>query len=225
MRDVTNADDHKPSRVLHSGHAVLTREIGQEEPTLTEAAFTRLLAWLDDGVDSKGERYVEVRRRLVAYFDRQNRRAPDTLADETLNRISRTLEKSGGIATTPPLRYCYVVARFVLLEDLRRERRHVRFDDVRHPHAVSRPAAAQTDDSSALVQERRLDCLDRCLRRLKPEQQELIVGYYADARRQRIDRRRDLAARLGITINALGIRAWRIRATLENCVGACCGSH
>jgi DNA-directed RNA polymerase specialized sigma24 family protein len=202
---------------------VLTQEIGQEEPTLTEVAFTRLLIWLDDGNDSDGERYLEVRRRLVAYFDRHNRPAPDTLADETLNRISRTLEKSA-IATKPPLRYCYVIARFVLLEDLRRERRHVPFDDVRHTNAVAWPASADADDAS-FVQERRLECLDRCLRKLKAEQQELIVDYYGDARRQRIDRRRGLAARLGITMNALGIRAWRIRAALENCVGACCGNR
>jgi len=201
---------------------VLTQEIGQEEPTLTEVAFTRLLTWLDDGTDSRGERYLEVRRRLVAYFDRQNRPAPDTLADETLNRISKTLEKSGAIVTKPPLRYCYVIARFVLLEDLRRERRHVRFDDVHHANVVAWPPPAHVDDAAAFVKEQRLECLDRCLRKLKPEQQNLIVDYYGDARRQRIDRRRDLAARLGITMNALAIRAWRIRATLENCVGACC---
>ena len=200
---------------------MLTQEIGQEEPTLTEVAFTRLLAWLDDGTESKGERYLEVRRRLVAYFDRQNRPAPDALADETLNRISKTLEKSGAIATKPPLRYCYVIARFVLLEDLRRERRHVRFDDVRHANVVAWPSP-DGDGGTAFVKERRLDCLDRCLRKLRPEQQNLIVDYYGDARRQRIDRRRDLAARLGITMNALAIRAWRIRATLEHCVDACC---
>jgi len=199
---------------------VLSQEIGQEEPTLTEVAFTRLLTWLDDGTDSDGEKYLEARRRLVSYFDRHNRPAPDALADDTLNRICRTLEQSGAIATKPPLRYCYVVARFVLLEDLRRERRHIQFDDVRHANAVTSSASA--DDDAAAVQERRLECLDQCLRRLKPEQQELIVDYYGDARRQRIDRRRGLAARLGITMNALSIRAWRIRTALESCVGACC---
>jgi DNA-directed RNA polymerase specialized sigma24 family protein len=209
---------------LHGSLAVLTQETFQEDPTLTEAAFARLLTWLDDGTDSDGESYLEARRRLVAYFDRKNRPAPDSLADDTLNRISRTLEKSGAIATTPPLRYCYVVARFVLLEDLRRERRHVRFDDVRHANAVTNSASGETNDA-AFVQERRLECLDGCLRKLKPEQQDLIVDYYGDARRQRIARRRDLAVRFGITMNALGIRAWRIRAALENCVGACCKSR
>jgi hypothetical protein len=57
---------------------------------------------------------------------------------------------------------------------------------------------------------------------LKPEQRELVVDYYGGAERQRIDRRRDLAARLGISMNALAIRVCRIRGALETCVDVCC---
>src|SRR6476659_6628318 len=103
-------------------------------------SFTRLLRWLDDGSDSQGERYLEMRRRLVAYFDRRNRPAPDTLADETFDRVSRTLEESGRINITPPARYCYVVARFVLLEDIRRGRRDVPFEETR-PASQHNPSA------------------------------------------------------------------------------------
>jgi hypothetical protein len=158
---------------------VLTQDVLREESGITQFAFRRLLAWLDDGVDSNGERYLEMRRRLVLYFDRRNRPAADELADETLNRIGRTLE-SGIIATRPPARYCYVVAKFVLLEDVRRARRHVPL-----------------------------------------EQRDLIVEYYADVRRQKIERRRELAKRLGITMNGLGVRAWRIREGLMECVEGC----
>jgi len=202
---------------------VLTREVEREEITLTQVAFTRLLEWLDDGADSGGETYLEMRRRLVAYFDRRNRPAPDALADETLNRIGRTLEKSGAILTRPPARYCYVIARYVLLEDLRRERLHVPFDDVRGANGVDLGRTASADAASA--QERRFECLDRCLLKLKPEQRHLIVDYYSEAQRQRIDCRRDLAARLGISMNALGIRVCRIRGALETCVDACCKKH
>jgi hypothetical protein len=94
---------------------VLTQEALREEPTITQLAFARLLAWLDDGVPSHGERYLEMRRRLVSYF----------------------------------------------------------------------------------------------------------VEYYADVRRQKIERRRELAARLGISMNALGIRAFRIRDSLMACVEGC----
>jgi len=87
----------------------------KEERVLNPLAFNQLLSWLDDGADSQGETYLEMRRRLVAYFDRRNRPFADDLADETFNRVSKTLEQSGTIEVTPPARYCYVVARFVLL--------------------------------------------------------------------------------------------------------------
>jgi hypothetical protein len=200
---------------------VLSEEVERQEPALTQIAFTRLLEWLDDGNDSHGETYLEMRRRLVAYFDRRNRPAADALADETLNRIGKTLEKSGSIATTPQARYCYTIARFVLLEDLRRERRSVPFDEVRAARSIEYGRTADAEDAAS-ARERRLACLDRCLLKLKPQEQQLAVDYYRDAQRQRIERRRDLAARLGITMNALGIRACRIRSALETCVGACC---
>ena len=199
---------------------VLTREALREEPKITHVAFTRLLAWLDDGVDSSGERYLEMRRRLVEYFDRRNRSTADELADETLNRIGKTLEQTGAIATRPPARYCYVVAKFVLLEDFRRARKHVALDESWNPD-VARGVARVGPDEGLALREQRLDCLDRCLQELKPEQRELIVEYYADARRQKIERRRDLASRLGITMNALGIRAFRLRDGLMACVETC----
>ena len=196
-----------------------SRETLREEEGLTQLAFSRLLEWLDDGVDSQGETYLEMRRRLVMYFDRRNRLSADELADETLNRIGRTLEKTT-ITIRPPARYCYVVAKFVLLEDFRRERQHVALDESRSEASAIGARLARVDDGMALT-ERRLECLDRCLDELKPEQRELVVDYYRDTRRQKIERRREIAKRLGISMNALGIRACRIRSQLETCVETC----
>ena len=201
---------------------MLRHDVVEETPLLTQLALKRLLDWLDDGTDSCGETYLEMRRRLVGYFDRRNRQSADELADETLNRIARTLEQDGVIATRPPARYCYVVARFVLLEDFRRDRRHVPFEEGRTPEASQpggHPGIEQAGASA--IREYRLDCLDRCLEELKPAQRELIVDYYRDARREKIERRRDLAAGLGISMNALGIRASRIRDGLMGCVEGC----
>jgi DNA-directed RNA polymerase specialized sigma24 family protein len=196
-------------------------DVLREDPKLTQIAFTRLLVWLDDGIESHGERYVEMRRRLVSYFDRRSRPSADELADETLNRVARTLDEAGVIETKPPARYCYVVAKFVLLEDLRRERRHVPLDETRVPDGPRTVGRNEPDERAA--REHRLDCLDRCLETLKPEQRELIVEYYAEARQKKIERRRELARRLGITMNALAIRAWRIREGLMACVQTCGG--
>jgi DNA-directed RNA polymerase specialized sigma24 family protein len=144
---------------------LVTQELLREEPKLTQFAFHRLLAWLDDGADSRGESYIEMRRRLVAYFDRRNRPFADDLADQTFNRISKTLEQSGSIAVRPPARYCYVVARFVLLEDIRRSRRYVQVDETRDTLPFG-PRPVMATDDRASVQEQRLECLDRCLHQL-----------------------------------------------------------
>ena len=197
-------------------------DIPRDERGLTPIAFSRLLQWLDDGVNSHGDTYLEMRRRLVAYFDRRNRPAADELADQTLNRIGRTLEEAGTIATRPPARYCYVVAKFVLLEDIRRGQRQVSLDEPWRADAVARGARLAGPDYEGSIQEHRLDCLDRCLQKLKPEQRELVVEYYRDTLRQKIERRRALAERLGISMNALGIRASRIRGTLEECMQSSC---
>jgi DNA-directed RNA polymerase specialized sigma24 family protein len=195
---------------------VHAREAHRKEFILTSLAFDRLLHWLDDGVDSHGERYLEIRRRLVSYFDRRQRRAADDLADETLSRIARTLQEEGVIETTPPARYCYVMARFVLLEDVRRQGRERR---LRSEAAVAARAARLADADGGLpTREERLEDLERCLEKLPLEQRELVVEYYRDAQRQGIDHRRRMADRLGITRNALGIRAFRVREALMNCV-------
>jgi DNA-directed RNA polymerase specialized sigma24 family protein len=161
-----------------------------------------------------------MRRRLVSYFDRRDSTAADELADETFNRIAKTLATSV-IATRPPARYCYVVARFVLLENFRMGRRHVPLDEPWNPEVSRRHSNRPAIDEGEATREQRLDCLDRCLQGLRPDQRELVIEYYQDAGRQRIDRRRALADRLGISINALGIRACRVRDALRVRVEGC----
>jgi len=187
---------------------------------LTQGAFRRLLEWLDEGEDSGGQRYLEIRRRLALYFDRKNCLAPDELADETLNRVARRLEEEGTITSVAPAHYCYIVARFVFLEYLRKPA----IEELL-PEGGARfgaiGAADGDDRQDEREKERWRECLTRCVQRLKPDHRELIVGYYSGEQRVKINNRRALAARLGITMNALSIRACRIRDKLEACVRKC----
>jgi DNA-directed RNA polymerase specialized sigma24 family protein len=187
----------------------------------TRESFRRLLIWLDAGDDSRGERYLEMRRRLVGYFERKRCDLPDTLADETLNRVARRLSEEGTIQGAPA-QYCYIVARFVFHEHLRDSaKRKAAAAEQSRPLTVNRTPSAH--DSDADVSEQLLMCLDGCLDRLPGSDRELIVEYYRGERRQRIERRKQIAAGLGVTANALMIRASRIRVRLELCVNDCCG--
>src|SRR5215475_2970879 len=146
------------------------REGLKREWSLHHGAFRRLLDWLDEGSDSHGAKYLEMRRRLVAYFARKNCTSADDLADETLTRVARRLEEEGSIPD-PPARYCYVVAKFVFLE-YRRQAGNVQsgLDD--------RPFGAQADDAHLEDRQELLDRLDRCLSKLDGDHRALILEYY-----------------------------------------------
>lgn len=190
---------------------------------LSQSALRELLAWLDDGTDSGGEKYLEMRRRLVSYFDRKDCLAPDELADETLNRVARRLEEEGSITDTTPAQYCYIVAKYVFMESLRRsERGQVSFDDLSGSTLALLDAARWSDGSDETdQQEKRLRCLEQCLENLESGSGEIIIEYYHGEQRAKIENRRALAERLGITMNALSIRACRIRDKLEACARKC----
>jgi DNA-directed RNA polymerase specialized sigma24 family protein len=177
-------------------------------------SFRQFLEWLDEGVDSGGQKYLEMHRRLVAYFDRKNCVSPTDLADETLSRVARRLEEEGQITGATPAHYCYIVARFVFLEYQRHARRATDFTD---------QAATPAPDDTAENRARLLHCLEQCLGHLEADQRELILEYYRDERRAKIVGRRKLAERHGITGNAITIRACRIRDRLEVCVRSCAG--
>lgn len=186
-------------------------------------AFRKLLDWIDEGEDSGGEQYLEMRRRLVSYFDRKNCPSPDEMADETLNRVARRLEEEGEIVDTTPAHYCYIIAKFVFLEYTRRsERGQVSLDEMAlsAQPSVNPSAVAQLKEESER-KERLLGCLEHCLGRLNTQSRELIVQYYQGEQRVKIENRRAIAERFGISVNALSIRACRLRDRLETCVGKC----
>jgi len=193
----------------------------KKEWILTPNAFRKFLDWLDEGADSDGEKYLEMRRRLVIYFDRKNCLSPDDLADETLNRVARRLEEKGRIESDAPAKYCYTVARFVFMEYLRdSQKENVPLEDVLQKQTDKNFIALDSDDEKA-IKETRLKCLEQCTGKLEPENRDLIIRYYFGKERVKIENRRALAQSLRITMNALSIRACRIRDKLEACVKKC----
>lgn len=188
-----------------------------KEWTLGASAFHRLLEWLDEGAGSSGQSYLELRRRLVAYFDRKDCPAPDDLADETLNRVARRLDELGTIDIEAPAKYCYIIARHVFLENLR-ERQNYRLLDDAAPQTVTSPP---DPDDEKVVREKMLDCLEGCTKTIDAAKRDLILRYYIGKQQVKIKNRQALARELGISVNALSIRACRIREKLGACVKQC----
>ena len=182
----------------------------------TRRAFDQLLIWLDDGVDSAGQGYLDMRRRLVRYFERKRCVDANDLADDTLNRVMRRLEEEGTITAASPSQYCHIVAKFVLLEYVRQGAQ----THAHRPVPADRLHAVQTNEQSDSGQTLH-DCLERCLGELEPDEALLLVEYYQGEQRAKIERRRGLAAEFDLSPNALSIRACRIRDKLEACINRC----
>ncbi len=187
----------------------------------TADSFRRFLAFLDNGIESNGGSYIEMQRRLSGYFARKGCVAPEELADETLNRVSRRLDEEGSIDIDTPAHYCYITARFVFLEQVRAAgKSNVPVDEARL--TIDRQAQQSTSGTDELEKkEKMLECLDECTSKLETRNRDLILGYYFGNERVKIRNRASMAEKLGVSINALSIRACRIRRTLESCVGKC----
>jgi len=179
---------------------------------LTQEAFDALLAWLDPDRDAAGKKYEDIRRRLIKFFTCRGCTEPEDLADETINRVSKKLGEIKADFSGDPARYFYGVANKVHLEYLRRRR----LTPV--PPDQQEYSANFSEDEDL---EREYECLERCVQQLTANNRELVVQYYQEERRAKIDQRKLLADRLGIALNALRIRACRIRATLQTCVQNC----
>ncbi len=172
---------------------------------LDREAFGRLLEFLDPDREVAGRRYVEIRRKLIFIFTCRGCLVPEELADITMDRVAR---KSAAIADSyvgDKNLYFYGVARKVFLESVRKK-----------PKSEPPPKSEKTEDEELL-----LDCLEECIKKLTTRNRKLILDYYEDEKGAKIDRRKDLADRLGIATNALRIRAHRIRVNLQSCVTDC----
>jgi DNA-directed RNA polymerase specialized sigma24 family protein len=173
-----------------------------------DAPLTRLLQRLGETPDAAGEAYESLRRLLYRYFEVRGCRDASVLSDEVFDRMSRRL--ADGVEIADIGAYAHGIARLVLLEARRRP-----VDGT----LDAEPAAEVDDDQQA--REATAACLDRCLARLGATTRAEVLAYYAAEGRQRIDGRRQLAVRLGVSATALRLRMLRVRLTLERCVDAC----
>lgn len=178
---------------------------------LTPELFEELLDWLNPDRDQAGREYEDIRRRLIKMFTCRGCFEPEDQTDKTIDRVARKLEEIKDTYVGPRPPYFYVVASNILREWLRIK-----------PLAPP-PPPPPDDDKDEL--EQRHSCLDDCMKLQLPENQEIVWQYYQQEKRAKIDRRKGLAERLGITLNALRIRAFRIRASLQECVQDCMKRH
>jgi DNA-directed RNA polymerase specialized sigma24 family protein len=179
-----------------------------KEWTLTQAALDSLLSWLDPDRENAGAKYEAIRTRLIKIFNCRGCLEAEDLADETINRVISKLSEVADSYEGDPALFFYGVAKRV----------HQEYERKKIKPVVAMPPADQMDEV-----EREYECLEKCMQAISQNQRELVLQYYQEDKRAKINNRKQLAHKLGIAVNALRIRAHRIRSALHQCVELCLG--
>lgn len=190
---------------------------------LTQEAFEMLLASLNPNREMAGKKYENIRQKLITFFECRQCFRPEECADITITRVARKLSEGKEIYASDPASFFFGVARRVLQEYWDdRSKNSVPLDLLGLKSEPSQdPGESEKREAERLLLEQQIECLESCLEELPYESHELIIEYYHGEAGIKIKGRKKLAEKLGIQINALRIKALRIREKLEACVETC----
>jgi RNA polymerase sigma factor (sigma-70 family) len=177
---------------------------------LTKDAFDKFLSWLDTDREEAGKKYEDIRRHLIIILTCRGCEEAEEMADETINRVIRRAQVMADTYQGEPAPYFVTVAHNLYLEYASKRRTRAELP----PELPQQPEPDPDED-------REYDCLERCVQQLNPANRDLVLRYYQEDKQAKIDHRKELADEIGIALNALRIRAHRIRVTLQQCIDNC----
>jgi RNA polymerase sigma factor (sigma-70 family) len=177
-------------------------------------SFDEILGWLNPDRELSASIYVELRHALVKIFAWNHCSDPEGLTDETFDRIAKQVHNLRSTYEGDPKLFFYGVARNLIKEHQKKVKLYVSIEDIDLP---GNPPEDEEEESADL----RAECLKACLGALSSEKRELILAYYSKEKQAKIDHRAEMARQLGVSMETLRVRAYRIRATLEACMERC----
>ena len=181
---------------------------------LDPLAFEEMLDWLDKDRNTAGHKYEAIRLRLIKVFNYRGCSDGESLADIVIDRVTRKAESLKKNYQGDPAHYFLSVAGKVYLEYRR------------NPEMIelSPDIAEQNNKHAEEDIQPEYDCLKKCLAEISKSEidRHLIIGYYsaADGEKNKISRK-NLAEKLGLTMDALKVKACRLRQRLERCINDC----
>ena len=177
-------------------------------------SFDEILAWLNPDRDVAGTIYVQLRQDLTKIFTWNRCPDPDGLTDEVFDRVAKKVHEVRKTYVGDPKLYFYGVARNLIKEIPKKIKTQISLQG-------TEPASDPRREAEQEAANMREDCLRSCLQKLSKDKRELILAYYARDKQAKIDHRTEMAQRLGISVETLRVKAFRIRGALEQCLERC----
>ena len=175
--------------------------------SLTKEKLEALLVWLNSDRQVACKKYEAIQKGLIGIFSAKGCSNAEDLADETIDRVIDRLSEIGPGYEGDPACYFRGVARNIVFEIGRRKE----FPTDRLPERPTKPVEFSDE----------YRCLMKCLQFVAPEDRELILDYHVYEGADKVANHITMATELKITVNALRVKAYRIRVRLEKCVFDC----
>lgn len=194
--------------------------------SLTEDSLAALLRFLDADADRAAAEYERIRQRLTRLFRWRGCTEAEDYTDATVDRVARLVAGGADVRTANRYALFYGVAVNLLREHWRSVERERQAFERLAPSLASAEAPDEmlAREDAEQIHTRQQQCLRRCLDRLTPDNLALIARYYASGQTLDKHQRKAVAAELQITVNALRVRAHRVRSELRTCVERCMAS-
>lgn len=186
---------------------------------LTRESFDLLLEWLSPDREAAARKFEEIRQKLINIFYFRGCSDPESLADETINRVTEKKQHLKTELSGDPAKYFYAVANKIYLESFSaRNRRFVQLD---HQMALKNPFALsdQLPDPETTAAEH--ECLEKCLEKLSSSDRELILQYFDSDKKDKNQQRQNLAKKWRLSLNSLRVKVHRLKSVLGRCVKKC----
>ena len=150
-----------------------------------------------------------MKSRLIALFEWRGCAGAEDLADETLNRVARRLQEGAAVRSPSGESYVFGVDQRVFQEELGKDRRVEA-----EAGEIEGLVALEVGEPGPLQR-----CFERCLAGLPAADRRLLLRYH-DLQHGGQGRKM-LSDELGVSLNTLRIRVYRIRRRLQESVEAC----
>ncbi len=176
--------------------------------TLTAESLNLLLAEFSEDKREAAAVYTNLRDSLVRFFALKGDSEPEAAADATLDRTAVKVAQQTPIDDIK--KYSFGVARLIFLERLRLSQKEKNAAEDFHHETNKLSNDVVTDD---------FQFFRECFKSLPAKDKIFLQGYFTDAPYEKLtELRRRLTEEVGVSVEQMRVKIFRLRKRLENCV-------
>lgn len=181
---------------------------------ITQEDLVRLLGWLAPDEEAAAQKYEEIRKGLIKFFYFRGCPDSESLADETINRVSVKIAAVEFDGNVKQITYFYSFASKIYLEDLT-ERKKIAAKSKQIASKFEKKDKLNKTSSPGAV------CLEKCLTKHPPQERQILLKYYSFGKNEKAEMRKKLADDQGINLEYLHTKISRLRKTVGDCLRKC----